>query len=95
MSIEKMVLLVTFSPPQLKATQEMRDWFASSYDRFLNMDAVEYKCWWVDQDKGQWGALYVFRSEEAVRPIWLPTSGPRLSRKSTGACPRPGWLRRG
>ncbi|MCB2188936.1 MAG: hypothetical protein KQJ78_21150 [Deltaproteobacteria bacterium] len=66
MSQEKRAFLVTFQPPTLEATQALREKFATSYDRFLNMDAVEYKCWWVDQSTGTWGAFYVFRSEKEL-----------------------------
>jgi hypothetical protein len=63
MSSEKRALLCVFKPDQLKTTPEMRDWFSGSYQRFLDMPGVEFKCWWVDQEKGKWGAFYLFRSQ--------------------------------
>ncbi len=66
MATEKRALMCAFRPDKLKTTQEMRDWFAGSYPRFLAMDSLEYKCWWVDQERKEWGALYVFKSEKAL-----------------------------
>lgn len=59
---DKRMLSVTFKPDQLPSTEEMRAQFSTSYPVFRDMDPVEYKCWWVDQDRGEWGAVYVFRS---------------------------------
>jgi hypothetical protein len=58
----KRALWVWFKPDPMPSTEELRDKFSTSYPIFADMEAVEYKCWWVDQDAGQWGALYVFRS---------------------------------
>jgi hypothetical protein len=62
MSQEKRALWVEFAPATLPATAELRAQFATSYPVFRDMDPVEYKCWWVEQEAGRWGALYVFRS---------------------------------
>jgi len=40
------------------------------------MDEVEFKCWWCDQENGEWGALYLFESEQALKEyvsteVWL------------------------
>lgn len=67
MAPEKRALMCVFRPGQLKTTQEMRDWFSSSYPRFLEMESVEFKCWWCDQEEQEWGAFYVFKSEEALK----------------------------
>ena len=76
MAAEKRALMCVFRPDKLKTTQEMREWFSGSYPRFLEMEGVEFKCWWVDQEKQEWGAFYVFKSEKALREyvasdIWL------------------------
>jgi len=78
MSAKKKALMCVFRPERLKSTEEMREWFAGSYHRFLEMDSVESKTWWVNQEKGEWGAFYIFKSEEALRAyvtsdIWLKT----------------------
>jgi hypothetical protein len=66
MAQEKRALWCVFKPERLKTTAEMRDMFTGSYPRFLEMDALEFKCWWCDQKNGEWGALYIFKSEEAL-----------------------------
>ena len=66
MPAEKRALIAVFKPDRLKSTAEMRDMFSGSYPRFLEMDTVEFKCWWCDQDTQQWGALYIFVSEAAL-----------------------------
>ena len=76
MTTEKKALMCVFRPKKLKSTDEMREWFTGSYDRFMEMDSVEFKCWWVDQEKGEWGSLYVFTSEDALNAyvasdVWL------------------------
>lgn len=67
MATEKRVLMCVFKPDKPKTTAEMRALFKGSYPKFADMDEVEFKCWWCDQEKGEWGALYVFESEEAVK----------------------------
>jgi hypothetical protein len=67
MITEKRALMCVFRPGKLKGTQEMREWYASSYPRFLEMESVEFKCWWCDQEKQEWGAFYVFKTEEALK----------------------------
>jgi predicted methyltransferase len=67
MAVEKRALMCVFRPNKLKTTQEMREWFAGSYPRFLEMEPVEFKCWWCDQEKQEWGAFYVFKSEKALK----------------------------
>lgn len=59
---EKRALWVWFKPDPMPSTEELREQFTGSYPAFADMEAVEYKCWWVDQEDGQWGAFYIFRS---------------------------------
>jgi hypothetical protein len=66
MLTEKRALLCVFKPDHLKTTEEMRELFSGSYPRFLDMETLEFKCWWCDQEKGQWGALYIFKSGDAL-----------------------------
>jgi hypothetical protein len=67
MAQDKKALLCVFKPEHLKSTDQMREWFSGSYERFLDMDGVEFKCWWVDQERGEWGAFYVFRSAQELQ----------------------------
>jgi len=63
---EKRALMCAFRPDKLKTTEEMRELFSTSYPRFLGMDSVEFKIWWCNQDKQEWGSFYVFKSEAAL-----------------------------
>jgi len=76
MMTEKRALMCRFKPDHLKPTDEMQKWFTGSYPRFLEMGTVEFKCWWCDQENGEWGAFYIFESEKALNAyvssdIWL------------------------
>ena len=52
---QKKVLFRVFAPDDPKSTEQMRRMFVGSYPIFAEMPAVEYKCWWVDEGRGQWG----------------------------------------
>ena len=62
MAIEKRALFCTFKPDKLLDTEAMRAQFETSFPIFADMESVEFKTWWVDQEAGEWGALYIFRS---------------------------------
>lgn len=62
MSQVKKGLWVIFKPDKIDPDQ-LRAQFATSYPVFHDMEAVEYKCWWIDEDRGEWGAFYLFRSQ--------------------------------
>ena len=66
MANEKRALWCIFKPDRPKTTDEMRSMFLGSYPRFLEMDTLEFKCWWCDPENGEWGALYIFKSEKAL-----------------------------
>jgi hypothetical protein len=67
MGTEKRVLYCVFRPAKMPSTAEMRELFETSYPVFLKMDPVEFKCWWCDQERKEWGAFYVFKSETVLR----------------------------
>lgn len=60
---EKRALWVVFEPEEMPSTEQLREQFSTSYPAFADLEAVEFKCWWVDQGHGQWGAFYLFRSQ--------------------------------
>jgi hypothetical protein len=64
--MEKRALFCVFKPDRLETSEEMRKQFESSYPIFAEMASVEFKCWWVDQENGEWGAFYIFRSEQEL-----------------------------
>ncbi len=59
-------LFAVFKPEVMPTSEELRAQFTTSYPVFMDMEEMEYKCWWIDQDQGEWGALYVFRSAEEL-----------------------------
>ena len=63
MATEKKALWVVFRPETLESTAEMRKKFLGSYPHFKEMDGLFSKCWWCNQEKGEWGALYIFNSD--------------------------------
>jgi len=67
MATEKKALWAVFKPEKLKTTEEMRQAFLGSYPIFSKMSGVFSKCWWCNQEKGEWGALYVFNSEKELQ----------------------------
>ena len=76
METEKKALWVVFRPNKLGSTKEMREKFIGSYPIFRDMPGVFGKCWWCNQEKGEWGALYIFNSEKELRDyitsdLWL------------------------
>lgn len=73
MKTEKRALMVVWKPDKLKTTEEMRKLLAGGdpkysggYPKFVEMEPVEFKCWWCDQEKQEWGAFYIFKSGEAL-----------------------------
>jgi len=49
------------------STAEWRERFSGSYDIFRDMPGIFSKCWWVDHEKGVWGAFYIFNSEKELQ----------------------------
>jgi hypothetical protein len=64
---EKKALWVVFRPEKPESNEAMREKFLVSYQAFRDMEGLYSKVWWTDPDKGEWGAMYVFRSEEDLQ----------------------------
>jgi hypothetical protein len=60
---EKKGLWVVFRPEKPENIVEMRKKFLGSYHVFRDMPGLFSKTWWCNQQKGEWGALYIFDSE--------------------------------
>jgi hypothetical protein len=76
MTTEKRALWVVFKPDKLEDTAVMREKFMGSYPIFKDMSSLVSKCWWCNQEKGEWGALYIFNSEKELQDyitsdLWL------------------------
>lgn len=68
MAKERKALMTVFRPKSLEATDKLRrKWSSGSYQIFLDMPGLLSKCWWCNQEKGEWGAFYIFDSEEALQ----------------------------
>jgi hypothetical protein len=89
MTSEKSVLFCRFKPESLKATDEMRQWFSGSYPRFFEMETVEFKCWWCDQERKEWGAFYIFESREALDEYVASDTWQKLVPEKYGC--KPSW----
>ena len=67
MNKDKKALWVVFKPDNLGTVEEMRKKFMGSYPHFKDMPGLFSKCWWCNQEKGEWGALYIFNSEKELK----------------------------
>ena len=67
MNNEKKALWVVFDMEKMPTKEEMRKRFEQLYHIYLNHAAIESKCWYVNEEKKQWGAFYVFRSDELLQ----------------------------
>ncbi len=88
MATEKRALWVWFKPDTLPSTSELREQFIGSYPVFRDMDPVEYKCWWVDQDAGQWGALYVFKDAASLEEYLASNRWNKVIPEKYGCVPK-------
>lgn len=64
MATEKKALWVVFRPETPEGKAAMREKFKTSYPIFKDMPELYFKSWWVNEEKGEWGALYIFNSEK-------------------------------
>jgi len=76
MATEKKALWVVFKMDKVMSKAEWRERFSGAYSIFRDMPGVFSKCWWTDQEKGVWGAFYVFNSEKDLQDyitsdLWL------------------------
>jgi hypothetical protein len=64
---EKKALWVTFRPESPESVEAMREKFLVSYQAFRDMPGLFSKVWWSNSEKGEWGAMYIFNSEEDLQ----------------------------
>ena len=88
MATEKRAFYCVFRPEKMPSTEEMRRLFETSYPVFLNMDPVEFKCWWCDQERKEWGAFYVFKSEEALKEYVTSDHWTKVAPQKYGCVPK-------
>lgn len=63
---EKKVLWVVFRPEKPIDLDKMREMYLGSYPHFRDMDSLFAKTWWVNKEKNEWGAMYIFNSREEL-----------------------------
>jgi hypothetical protein len=90
MPTKKRALYCVFRPEKMPSTEEMRKLFETSYPIFVDMDPVEFKCWWCDQKKKEWGAFYVFRSEKTLNEYVNSDHWQKVAPKKYGCIPQ--WV---
>ena len=67
MAKEKKAMWVVFKMDKTLSKAEWRERFSGSYEIFRNMPGVFSKCWWCNQEKSEWGAYYIFNSEQELQ----------------------------
>ena len=67
MEERKKGLWVIFKMDQNLSDAEWKERFSGGYDIFKDMPAIFSKCWWTNQEKGEWGAFYIFNSEKELQ----------------------------
>lgn len=87
MGTEKRGLMCVFKPDKMKTTEAMRELFKESYPRFLDMVTLEFKCWWCNQENREWGALYIFKSANALNEYVQSDIWQKLVPKKYGCVP--------
>ncbi len=66
MTTEKKAVWVVFRPTEPVNLKKMREMYLGSYPHFADMASLFSKTWWVDEARNEWGALYVFNSQQDV-----------------------------
>jgi hypothetical protein len=66
----------------------MKKLFETSYPIFVDMEPLEFKCWWCDQEKKEWGAFYEFKSEKALREYVTGDHWTKVAPEKYGSAPR-------
>ncbi|MBU0973216.1 MAG: YdhR family protein [Proteobacteria bacterium] len=62
--MEKKAVWVVFRPKDSISLEKMRQLFLGSYPHFKEMPSLYAKTWWVNEEKNEWGAMYIFNSQE-------------------------------
>ncbi len=66
MGCEKKAMWVLFKMDNMPTKEEMRKRFSDLYHIYRDHPGIDSKCWWVNEEKREWGALYIFKSEEIL-----------------------------
>jgi hypothetical protein len=64
--MEKKALWVVFRPKDPVELKKMREMYLGSYPHFKEMSSLYAKTWWVNEEKNEWGAMYIFNSRKEL-----------------------------
>ncbi len=64
--MEKKALWVVFRPKNPVELKKMREMYLGSYPHFKEMPSLYAKTWWVNEEKNEWGAMYIFNSQKEL-----------------------------
>ncbi len=64
---KKKALWVVFRPENPGSVDAVREKFLVSYQAFRDMPGLFSKVWWCNSEKGEWGAMYIFNSDEDLQ----------------------------
>ncbi len=64
---EKKALWVLFRPENPESVAAMREKFLVSYHAFRDMPGLFSKVWWCNSERGEWGAMYIFDTDEDLQ----------------------------
>ncbi len=62
----KKAVWVIFRPKDPVKLDKMRQLYLKSYPHFREMSSLYAKTWWINEEKNEWGALYIFNSQQDV-----------------------------
>ena len=76
METQKKAMLVVFKMDKKMSTAEWRERFSGAYKVIFDLPGILFKSWLVNQEKNEWGALYIFDSEDNLQKynmsdLWL------------------------
>ncbi len=67
MATEKKAMWVVFKMDKTMSKEEWRARLSAGYKIFKDMPGVFSKCWWINQEKSEWGSYYIFNSENDLQ----------------------------
>jgi hypothetical protein len=67
MNGQKKAMWVVFKMDGMPRKEEMRARFEKLYHIYQDHPDIESKCWLINEEANEWGALYVFRSEDGLK----------------------------
>jgi hypothetical protein len=67
MSGQKKGMWVVFKMKKMPGKEEMRKRFCELYHIYRDHPGIDSKCWWVNEERREWGAFYLFESEEVLQ----------------------------